>query len=186
MSLRIEDGTGSGKEAAVNSNHRLEVHAVTSQRGAIVARENQRTFLCAFEDATAAAGEYLAYLQNTSTTRVLIVDKVRVSSTNAATWKLWKVTGTAAGAGTDPTPLNTNFSSGITAEANVEMEAITGLTVVGTVGEIIRNAANAAAAFDVDDTIVLGVNDALAIEYDTGTTGPAGCTMRFHYEDIDE
>ena len=181
MSLRIEDGKGSGKEAGVDDRNRLMASVVTSNRAAIVAKEDELCFNVAFTDASAAAGNYVAYIQNTSTTRELVIDKIRVSAANAATWLLHAVTGT--GSGTAETPINTNRSSGKSAEATCLADNITGLTSAGEM-QVIRTPANSAAALNVDDTIRLGPDDAIAVEYDAGTTGAAGCTMRFYYEDI--
>lgn len=180
MPIQVE-GHSSGLVAGVSNENRLQVEAETNLRGFFKSRDDRRLFNAVFQDASAAAGNYVAYLKNTSTTRILVVDLVRVGAVNAAKWKFFKVTGT--GSGTTVTAVNMNFQSGIQPEATLLADNITGLTTSGEFATT-RTPANTSQIVPFDDTLILGPQDAFAIEYDTGTTGEAAATVRFYYEPL--
>jgi hypothetical protein len=120
------------------------------------------------------------YLKNTSTTKLLVVDDIVCGAENASTLKLHKVTGTASGSSITAT--NLNFQSGNTADATaVGSGAVSGLTSSSII-ETIRIPANTTEHFAVRDAVVLGTGDAIAIEYDTGSTGDGEITIIGYFE----
>lgn len=183
MGIIFEDGEGSGKLAGVTIDNRIKAESKSNVRGYYVSRDDERAFNAVFEDASAAAGDYVAYLKNTSTTRNLYVDLVRVDAANAVKWKVVSATGAATG-GNTVTPVNMNRSSGITASVDARADNVGGFTAGSNLIATIRNAANSSATIPFDDVLVLGQNDAIAIEYDSGTTGDASITIRFYFEDV--
>lgn len=180
MPIQLE-GHSAGLVAGVSDNNRLQVEAETNLRGYFISRDDRRLFNAVFQDASAAAGNYVAYIKNTSTTRQLVVDIVRVGAVNAAKWRFFKVTGT--GSGTAVTAVNMNFQSGIEPEATILADNITGLTTAGEFATT-RTPANTSQVIPFDDTLILGPQNAFAIEYDTGTTGEAAATIRFYFEPL--
>lgn len=182
--MKIEDGKGSGKEMSVSSTQRGNVSAKTAPRIFYSSREDGLAYAAVFDDITAAAGEYVAYLQNTSSTRNMFLSDMTAGGVENIKWKLFVCTGTAA-SGESVTPTELNLSKSIPAEAiamagNV---AITGLTA----GEQIatgRSGANSGAKREFDNALILGPNDAIVLEYDAGTGGLCEATFQFHYEDI--
>mgnify|MGYP001237969910 CR=1 FL=1 len=129
-------------------------------------------------DASAAAATYPIYVRNNSDS-LLIVDSIRVGSVEASLWKLWYVTGTAAG-GSVLTPTNlddSNAAAPITARGG---DSVTGLTAGSQIGAMRCEATGEATT---STPIVLGQGVAIALEYDTGTTGIAEITIVGHYED---
>ena len=118
---------------------------------------------------------YGFYCKNTSTNGLtLVIDSAGLNSVEASRIKLWYVTGTAA-SGTLITPTNLNSASGNQApatvmEGNTAATGITGLTTTGLI-DFAYIAATGHEEFRLDDRLRIGPNDAIAIEYDEGTTG---------------
>lgn len=181
MGLKIEDGKGSGISAEVNSKNRLKVDSDTQLTSATVSDEAGLCFNAVSVDSSAAAGEYILYFKNTSTSKKFYVDLIRVGTVNAALFKIATVTGTAAGSSA-LTPVNLNLTSGKEAEATCRGDgAITGLTEDSVIA-VTRVSAATSSNIPFDDTLILGPNDAIAVEYDTGTTGAAEVLLRGYYQ----
>jgi hypothetical protein len=182
MGLQIEDGKGRGFVASVSESNRLNVSAKINPRAFYVSRDDGLAFNVASVDIDADAGDVICYLKNTSTTRNMFIKQVHYSGANAALWKLWQVTGTAGG--TEITPTNLNLTSGKSAEATAfGSNPVTGLNLDTLIGSH-RTLAGAHGIEKWEDVIILGPNNALAVEYDTGNAGPAEVNIEFHYEDI--
>ena len=78
-----------------------------------------------------------------------------------------------------------NLSKNIPAEATAMAgdTAITGLTAVNQIGSH-RTEALSEASMEWLGALILGPGDAIAIEYDTGTTGICSHDIYFWYEDL--
>ena len=181
MGFNIDDGLGRGHIAGVSPDNRLMVAAKSNLRGYYVSRDDERLFNAVFEDASAAAGNYVAYILNTSTTRRMVIDLIRVEAANAALWKVVTATGTATG-GNSVTAVNMNRTSSITPEATMLADNVGGFTAGTPLIARARHPADSSITIPFDDTLILGQNNAIALEYDAGTTGIAGATIRFYYE----
>jgi len=177
----IEDGKGKNGSASVSQAQRLNVSAKSNPRVAYVSRDSGKAFRATFFGA-GAADDYIAYLKNASAVDDLYIDEITLGGVESILWKIAKVNGTA-GAGAAVTPVNLNFKSGLPAAATAMNgdTPITGLTAVGLVG-IKRSRALESASFKLDSAVILGPGDALAIEYDTGTSGVYDADILFHYE----
>ena len=181
--FNLQDGGGSGRLATVSAFFRLNVSAKTNPRIFYSSRDEGKAFNCISTDASAAAGDYILYLKNTSTSDNLYMKHIEFHSANAATWKVWEVTGTAAGS-SEIISSNLNLGSANVAEATARGNgAISGLTTVKQIGTH-RNDANGEAEMNYDNALVLPPGSAIAIEYDSGTTGAAELDCFFHYEEI--
>lgn len=182
--MKIEDGKGKNGDASVSSVQRLNVSSQTAPRMFYASRDFGLAYNAVFDNITSAAGEYTAYLKNTSTTRNLFVSKIEFHSVEAVKWKIWQVTGTAA-AGEVVTASQTNLSKNVPAECSAMAgdTAITGLTPVKQMG-LHRSEALGGSVLDFQGALILGPGDAIAIEYDTGTGGICSQDMFFWFEDI--
>jgi hypothetical protein len=128
-----------------------------------------------------AAGDFILYVKNTDNKLKLYIEEVIVSAENAATWKLHCVTGTASGSSI--TPANLNLTSGKVADATVVGNgAVSGLTSVRVI-DAVRTPANGTSDTALNDALILGFGDAIAIEYDTGTTGDAEVTLIGYFDE---
>jgi len=181
----IEDGKGKNGKASVSTVQRLNVSAKVAPRTFYSSRDFGLSFVAEYADVTAAAGDYVAYLKNTSNTRNLFILDVDFNSVEAVKWKVWSCSGTAA-AGETITPSNLNLSSNKVAEATAMAgdTPITGLTAARQVGTS-RTQALDAKLKEFSGALVLGPNDAIVVEYDTGITGICDVEILFYYEALE-
>jgi len=180
----IEDGKGSGKKMSVSSTQRGNVSAKTATRQFYASRDDGLAYNVVYDPMTVAAGEYSAYLKNTSTTRNMFIADIEFHAVENVKWKIWNVSGTAA-SGTTITATELNLSKGITAEASAMHgdTTITGLTQIAQVGSH-RSQALSDSGMNFGGALILGPGDAIAIEYDTGTTGICSHDIFIWFEDL--
>ena len=180
----IEDGKGKNGKASVSSVQRLNVSSKTGLRHFYASRDFGLAYNAVYDNITSAAGEYTAYLKNTSTTRNLFVSQIEFHSAEDVKWKIWSVSGTAA-AGEVVTASEMNLSKNIPAEASCMAgdTAITGLTAISQIGSH-RSQANGDSGMNFGGSLILGPSDAIAIEYDAGTGGLCSHDLFFWFEDI--
>jgi len=181
--MKIEDGKGKNGDMSVSVTQRGNVSAKTAPRPMYAGRDDGLSYSAIYHF-TAAAGEHVAYLKNTSETRNMFIGDISFGGVQSVLWKGFFVTGTAA-AGESVTPIPTNKSKNIAAaaEAMAGDTAITGLTEAGEFTTR-RSPANDTNEENFDGTVILGPGDAIAIEYDAGTSGIGEVDIHFHYEDI--
>ena len=181
--MKLEDGKGKNGDMSVSTTQRGNVSAKTAPRPMYSARDDGLSFSAVYHF-TAAAGEHVAYLKNTSSTRNLFIGDISFGGVESVLWKGFFCTGTAA-AGETITPTPTNKSKSIPAEA-AAMAGNTAITGLAEAGEFTtrRSPANRTEEEHFDGTVILGPGDAIVIEYDTGTGGIGEVDLHFHYEDI--
>lgn len=174
--------TGSQEEAQ-GDDGRINTSSRTSSRLHYVSRDDGESYSLVSNDATAAAGTYIIYWSNTDGVgRRLFIDSITMSGVETALWKVHYVTGTAA-AGSSLTPINLNNTSSNAAPAIARGDdSITGLTVSKTIFTGRSSANGPPLKFDTKDAVMLGQNQAIAVEYDTGVTGVAEVTIVGYYE----
>jgi hypothetical protein len=173
------DRTGAA-ETARGSDNRLNTSARVDSRAYYNSRDVGRCFSLTFDHQSAAAGEYCVYWQNTSPNRTLVISDIETNAAENVRFKVSLVTGT--GSGTSITPVQLNPSQPYAAEATCLQGPVSGLTEYGiiefaSVGSLERE------NIDLKDRLRLGQNDALAIEYDEGTTGDFWGTIFGYYEE---
>jgi hypothetical protein len=182
MGFKIVDGKGRGFASSVSDVNRLNVSSKSNPRIFYISRDDGQAFNMISTDPGTAAGEYIFYLKNTSSTRDLYVERIEFHSENAAVWKVWEVSGTAAG--TTITASNLNLKSGKTADAiGFGNTAVTGLSTVKQIGTH-RSQAQGEGEMNYHDSLILGPTNAIAVEMDAGSTAATEIDCFFHYEDI--
>jgi hypothetical protein len=174
----IDSFDGSFGEAR-GAAHRLNVSSRSDTRAYYISRDSGRAFTLVFDHQSAAAGEYSAYLRNDDSERTLVVSSIQLNSVEASRIKLHFVSGTGSGTTITPARLNRNGSKNATATALVG--PVTGLTSED-VAVFAFVEATGHDEFRLEDTVRLGEGDAIAIEYDEGTTGDFFGTLFFFYE----
>ncbi len=165
------DVTGS-IQIAHGSDGRLNVSSRIDGRRYYNSRDLEQSYSVPFQDADADAAEFVAYIKNTDTTKTLVVSSIGINSSIAGTFILHKMNSTV-GTGTDLVPVNLNFASPNTAA----MIAVKGTGGVGVAGagsaailDVLQVATNAHEEFRLENTLRLGQNQAVAIEYDRGAS----------------
>lgn len=175
MSINIEvknDKTGA-KEDVQGSDGRFNTSSRSDSRAYYNSRDKMQTYTAVYDHQSAVAAEQSVYMKNTSESKTLVLTHAGLNAEENCRVRLCFVSGTAAG-GSEVTPTNTNKSSSFTAAVEMRQgesgDAITGLTSLGCV-DFAAVPANGHTEFLLGDTIRLGQNDAVAIEYTQGTTG---------------
>ena len=184
MKIDYNNDVHGSRQEAQGSDGRLNVSSRSDGRPYYNSRDLKKTFTTVFNHQSAVAGEFSFYLQNTSTTDDLVIVASGLNAAQNARIKLHLVTGTAAG-GSVLTPLNTNAGSSKAASAACRQgdsgDAITGLTSAGVL-DFVAVRAGGHEEFRLNETVRLGQNDAIAYEYDEGTTGDFFGVLFMYYE----
>jgi len=182
--MKIEDGKGKNGDASVSQAQRLNVSSKTRSRLFYISRDDEQAFNAVMPTFNGVSGNYVYYLKNTSSTKNIFLHALEYHSVQAVHWKVWQVTGVAAG-GTEIIPANLNLGSGRLAEATCMGggATITGLTLGNQIGTH-RTQATGESSMDFGEGLILAPNTAIMIEYDTGTTGLCEVDCVFHFEPI--
>lgn len=182
--MKIEDGQGKNGDMSVSSTQRGNVSSRTAPRTFYASRDDGLAFVAIYDGITAAAGEYVAYLKNTSTTRNLFIDDMLAGGVENIKWKLFSCSGDAA-AGETVTATEFNLSKSIPAEA-IAMAGNTAITGLTTLAQLStgRTPANGGAQRSFESALILGPSDAVVLEYDTGSSGLCEAEFHFHYENL--
>jgi hypothetical protein len=132
MGFEIESAAN-GNKLLINDSGRALVEANSARRSFFISRDNERVFNSVFLEVGAVAGEFVGYYKNTSSSRIFVVDIIRVEGDQAAQWLVHKVTGATPTGDTTVTPINMNFGSGISAEADALAGNVLNLTSDGVI-----------------------------------------------------
>jgi hypothetical protein len=179
--MKWEDGKGSGRAAGVSANNRGDVSSRNASRIYYTSRDFKQAYnwVSSF---SASTGNEIIYLKNDSQVNDLYIDHVLLSAeAGRATFALYEVSGTAAG--TTLTGVNLNLKSSNTADVtSFGNAAVTGLTL-GNKIEVVSAPDDTTVALNVQDALILGFNNAIAIEF-TGSAGNVNCVISGFFEEI--
>ena len=178
----IQDGQGKNGNAGVSSDQRLNVSSRSSNRSFYISRDcaQSYTWVSTF---SACTGEEVIYVKNTSSTLKLYIDSISLSSVNAAVWTIFHVTsGTAAG--TTITGKNLNLASSNSADACAKGNASVTGVLAGDTLFLERTGAQEHLDIIINDTLILGQNDEIAITY-VGTAGVVETTVKGFFDGVD-
>ncbi len=176
----INDETGSFQETH-GSDSRLNVSSRSDSRIFYVSRDNGQAYVLRIEDDDAAANDLVAYLRNDSKDKRLYITDIHINSENAATFKIAFGDAVAA-TGTTVTPVNLNKSSSNDADITALGDGAVGGVGASVFFSTIRVGAGGFEEYDTKDALILGQNDNIVIEYDTGSTGDIEIDVFFFIE----
>ncbi len=166
-------------EEVHGSDTRLNVSSRSDDRSFYISRDEGQFYSLRIEDDDAAAADLVAYLRNDSTSKLVFIRDIHVSCENAATIKLAYGDSTTA-TGTSVTSVNMNrsktFSADVTALGNGAVGGVTASTFFSSFR------VGAGETFEYGSTIILGQNDNIVVEYDTGTTGDIEIDIFFYLD----
>lgn len=172
----------SGNIADVNELNQMLTRTVLENRAAFVSQKYGKAYIATVDDAGPTAAEYTIWLQNDSETPIVINSIFTFNVAASAVWILHETTGTGATAAAI-TPKNLNLTSGLPANVSCVGGAggVSGLTSAG----IITSWGGGVAYFNTIvnwwlDALILGKGDAIALEYDAGTSARATASIMFH------
>ena len=191
--MLIEDGTGSGKTAAVNSENRLKTIAITTTVEHHINHEEGMAFNIIFqqtpsyEDPSSDTGDIcFLYLKNTDNLDICLEGiKLRLGGTGQS--EIIKLIGNPSGTpvnGNSVTPSNLNLGSGKTADGTFE----TGNNITGLTGgtELERNylgSSDTTVDINFEQDIIVPKNNIITLWASTTGTEIAG-TLIFNYHAI--
>jgi len=183
--IEFKSDKNRGIQETEGSDGRLNVSSRSDGRRYYNSRDDKQTYTAVFDHQTAVAGEYSMYIKNTSNTKELVISSIGINTANASRIKLWFVTGDAVN-GAIMTPSNankgsSNDSSSLARQGNAG-SGITGINEDGII-DFVAVSAGGHEEFRLDDTIRLGQNDAIALEYDEGADGDFFGVAFMYFED---
>lgn len=164
--------TGSLQQAK-GSDGRLNTSARADGRAYYNSRDREQCYTLVFDHQGAVAGEFSAYFKNTSPDLMFVVSSVGINCAQNARIKLHWVAGTVTG-GAVITPANLKVSSPKKAAATA-CQGLSGDSILGIASNATLDfaavLANGHEEMRLSDRIRLGQDEAIALEYDEGTTG---------------
>ena len=171
-------------EEAEGSDGRLNVDASSDGRAYYNSRDKAQCYSFHFSHAAAIDGEYSMYMQNTSTSKTLVISSIAVNAVAATRIDIYKASGTATGVAS--IPVNLNFESANDAVGIFMSDAdgaIGGITDVGQAIDDMQINAFGHRDMEISDRLRLGQNDAISLEViTTATTSNVFGTVFFYYE----
>jgi hypothetical protein len=171
--VTVDDGTGNGFKAGVNSENRVLTRAMQSTYQQHISCEHEEAYMCPLcSEATptltvTATGGYMLYLKNASSDYDAIISRITVSTSALITIIVMKnPTIGSLGNETAKIPVNKNFKSGKVSEidcyswdeAGDGITGITGGTCAGTYQ------VNGFERLLFDESICMGLNDVIALK----------------------
>ena len=187
----IYGGTGNGYAAGVNEDNQLRVRAVTLSGEHFHNHHDADAYHVVFNQSPTAADDCFFYLENTSTTKDLIVEGVcvGVKDCTADDTVYFQVNDTGTrNSGTAVTPVNMNTKTSKVAEATCEKGADLdgGAATLASGSEFFRivfpgitDSANKFYIFEMD--LVLGYGKAMTIWCGGSATGTFYINVPFYY-----
>ena len=171
--MMIEDGTGNGYKAEVNSLNQIATRSIGSTYHQFASCKHQQAYMAPLGTeakptlTVTAAGGYMMYLKNTSTDYGAIMARIAISTSALMLITVMKnPTIGALGNETAITPVNKNFGSGKVADVDLygwdevgdQITGITGGDCAGTYQ------INGFERLLFDESLCLGLNDIIAIK----------------------
>lgn len=179
----IEYSTPRGaKEVVHGSDARLDVSARADDRSFYVSRDNGQLYCLRIEDDNAQVNDIVAYLRNDSPNLSVFIRDIHFSSELAATIKIAYGDSTTA-TGTSVTPVNLNKTAQHAADVTALGNGAVGGVTAATFFSSMRVPANT--TFVYHEVIILGQNDNIIIEYDTGSDGDIEIDIFFYMDTLD-
>lgn len=188
MSEIIEDGTGQGYKAKINSKNRMLVSAENKPVMAIVSGEDGEAYVFASGDfisiTTTGTETGLLHLKNTSTTKNLHIYSVRTCADVINKWKIYKNStgGTLISEANAGSSNNLNVTSSNIADVNCYKGADAKTVSGGTMLEHwINDVGHSTEVFD--GALILGRNDSVELSVELASAGDVCCRIIAYYEE---
>jgi hypothetical protein len=186
--MEINDGTGTGYRAGVNSLNQVKSRAICSLYHQFVSCQHEQAYMAALGTeakptlTVTATGGYMMYLKNTSTNYDAVIARVTISTSALMLITIMKnPTIGVLGNETATVPVNKNFKSGKVADVDVYTwdevgDQITGITSGDCAGTYQVNGFERVL---FDESICLGLNDIIAIK--AKNSGELSLTIHGYY-----
>lgn len=170
-------------EEVHGSDTRLNVSSRVDSRSFYVSRDNGQSYVLVSEDDDAVAADIITYLKNTSSSLKMFIRDVEISCENAATIKVHLGDATTA-TGTPLTSTNLNRNSKNAADVSAFGNAAVGGVASSILLAVQRCPAGNNVHFEFNDSLILGQNDNIFVEYDTGNQGDVEVATYFYMDTL--
>jgi len=182
----IEDGTGHGYLVKVDADNRMWGVSAVWDNSFFINMFKQDAYTVSFGNITAAvAANCIGYIKNTSSSKELIIMKIRhrCATTNTTLSIKLNDTGTP-GSTTEVVPVNRNAGSTLTPDGEFYSgTGITGLAGGATVGSIFSVAAQPWERWEPCSCLILGVNNTCTFYVDNNTAAN-WIGVGFYYREV--
>jgi hypothetical protein len=190
MSSIIEDGTGRGYSAKVNSFNRLETRSVTASVQHVASLERSHAYQVKTEMDVTATEQNCLLIQNSSTIRTLIVTFIRVetigvASANENAYFKIKLGGKYSSGGTSLTPVNVNSGAAQVADGVFYDGNSSAIVTSGTYSDIDKTwkASNDLVTYNKEGAVCLTKDESLLITHKGSTAaGKLIARVSFFYD----
>lgn len=168
--MKINDGTGTGRQARVNFLNQLDAYSSTEQYDRTYNKLYGQCWSVESNTTPVGANDFIFYFKNTGSESYCLTD-VRASAAGASTLTINKVSGTPTfAAGADLTPVSRNLGSSATMTATIKEDTnTTGLTDEGTLFFLECDTANKLYHLSTSSNVIIPPGTAMAVQTD-GTT----------------
>jgi hypothetical protein len=180
--MKIDDGTGSGKQAKVDGSNRLVTLATTKAELEYISEEDGQAFVISHGDyitiSTTGTETGILHVKNTSTNKNFHVSSIRTCGTQIQKWKLYKNStgGTVLSDQTAGSSQNLNITSANTADLTVYKGADAKTVSGGTMmGHHINDIGHSEDLFE--GSLILGTNDSLELTVELASGGDICCRV---------
>jgi len=178
--MKIQDGAGSGNWQQIDSENRANVYATTESEISHESESNNRAYTWT-HSYNSGANDTVLLLKNTSADKNLIIDTIIVSSDTTTKIVIHFPSNTTL-AGTGVTGVNLNRSSNNVAEASAYGDE-TGNTQGDILGQMIL-LANTGAVLNINGSVILGLNNEIAVDFVSATTALGMVTIVGYYHEV--
>jgi hypothetical protein len=180
MGILIEDGKGKGNAAEVNADNQLVVKAVVESEIEFESRTDGQGYSWVSGTYDPDAGDTILLVKNTSTTKVLLIDKIYISTDTETRVIVHAPTTNVTVAGTTITGTNLNVISANVADATAARDE-TGNTQGALLwsGEV--QATSDPYVIDFGSALILGTNNSVGVDFVAATTA-CDVTIVGHYK----
>jgi len=168
--MKIEDGTGTSREARVNQKNMVDVFAVVEAEDKLSAKEG-KTWSVTQSTTPVGTNDYIFYFKNTSNDTTYVITDIRATAGAATLLSIDHVEGTPTfAAGADLTPVNRNLGAQVSITGTIKEDTnTTGLTDLGRLFPIQVETANKLAHLRTTSNIIIPPGQAVAMESSVAT-----------------
>jgi hypothetical protein len=187
MSYIIQDGSGTGYKAAVDTSQRLQALATIQIENKFVSENDGQAYIFSTNGfitiSTTDTETGIFYVKNTNQDKKLYISRIRTCAEQVHKVILYKnpTGGTVISDQTTGTKTNMNLGSANVAQADVYKGA-DGKTLSGGthLAQHINGVGHSSESFN--DAIILGTNDSIGITFELGTAGDCCVAVVGYYQ----
>jgi len=180
MGFQIEDGKGSGRRVAIDSNNRIETAAIVESQISEESGSGGRAYAWVSVTYSYAANDTVLLVKNLSSVDDLVIERINLTTDTTTICHVHLVE-CPIPTGTDVTGVNLNRSSANVANANAKSNETTNVRSISGIIDTISLEANRDHRLGFSGSVILGTNDCIAVDFVTaGTAGTVTLTGYYH------